>query len=76
MEMRFCVYFTKDGNGDLQEPCGDRHVVILDQRNKLSTSIQDAKNFNGFRRPRYGAFQLFQGNSFTNCKQTTEIMKF
>ena len=74
--MRFVVYFTKNGNGDLREPCGDRHVVILDQRNKLSRSIQDAKNFNAFHRPRYDSFQLFQGDRFSNADPITDVINF
>lgn len=72
--MRFVTYFTVDKDGYLQEECGDRHVVILDARNQLFTSIQDAKKFNGFRRPVYDAFQIFQGRNFLDSKPITDII--
>ena len=48
--------------GNLYEPCGDRAVVVLDGRNNLSTMIEDAKRFNGFRRATYPHFQIMQGD--------------
>lgn len=48
--------------GKLCEPCGDRAIVILDGRNKISTWIGDARSFNGYRRPKYPAFRIMRGD--------------
>ena len=50
------------------EPCGDRAVVVLDGRNNLATMIQDAHEFNGFRRPKYPHFKIMQGD-FREAKE-------
>lgn len=49
-------------SGELYEPCGDRAVVILDGRNNLSTWIDDARRYNGYRRPKYPAFRIMRGD--------------
>lgn len=41
--------------GELYEPCGDR-------ANNLSTWIDDARSFNGYRRPKYPAFRIMLGD--------------
>ncbi len=48
--------------GALYEPCGDRAVVILDGRRTLSGWIDDARECNGNRRPRYPHFQIMRGD--------------
>lgn len=49
-------------SGKLYEPCGDRAVLALDGRNCLDTMIQDAKDYNGFRRPQYPHFNIMRGD--------------
>lgn len=72
--MVYVQYFDKSCISDNLIPaCGDRSVVVLDGRNKLETWIQDAIKFNGFRRPKYKAFQIFKGESFTRSNPITEI---
>ena len=72
--MTFVQYYHKGAvSGDLIPACGDRAVVILDGRNRFETMVEDAIKFNGYRRPVYEAFQLFQGDSFTRCKAISEI---
>jgi hypothetical protein len=73
--MRYVQYFD-DRDGELVEPCGDRSVVILDGRNSLETSIDDAIKFNGFHRPTYDAFQIRQGEVFSRSSAMTEIIRF
>jgi hypothetical protein len=68
--MRYVEYYTRDENGDYQEVCGDRGMVVLDARNSIKTSMQDAIQFNGFRRPVFDAYRLFQGE---NCLRSTPI---
>jgi hypothetical protein len=55
--------------GNLYEPCGDRAVVVLDGRNSLETMINDAHEFNGFRRPTYPHFKIMRGD----FKQSVEV---
>jgi hypothetical protein len=71
--MRYVQYF-EDRDGKLVEPCGDRCVIILDGRNSITTSMQDAIHFNGFRRPNYDAFQIRQGEVFSRSSAMTEII--
>jgi hypothetical protein len=70
--MRYVQYYDKI-NGKLLEVCGDRGVVILDARNSIHTSIDDAINMNGVHRPLYAAFKIFQGESFMNSNPMTEL---
>ena len=58
----------------LIEVCGDRGVVVLDGRNSLETMHNDAVEFNGYRRPVYEAYQLFQGDSFSRCNPISKII--
>jgi hypothetical protein len=55
-------------SGNLIEPCGDRSVFILDGRNNLATWINDAKDANGFRRPKYPHFKIMLGD-FRQAKE-------
>jgi len=71
--MRYVQYYQKQ-DGELVEACGDRSVVILDGRNSIETSKQDAVNFNSYHRPKYGAFQIRQGNGFTRSRAITNII--
>jgi len=72
--MRYVQYYHKQGD-KLVEACGDRAVVILDGRNTIETSKQDAVKFNGYRRPRYDGFQIWEGDTFTRSKPITNIIK-
>lgn len=71
--MRYVQYFNKI-NGNFHEPCGDRCVVILDGRNTMVNSVNDAIRFNGFRRPTFNAFQIRVGD-FLNWKPITKIIE-
>ena len=66
--MRYVQYYNRG-----REVLGDRGVVILDGRNSLETSIEDAQRFNGFRRPTFEGYQILQGNSFMAARPLTEI---
>lgn len=57
----------------LHAPCGDRSVVVLDGRNNLATMKSDAIRFNGYRRPKYEAYQIFKGD-FRESKAITDII--
>jgi hypothetical protein len=70
--MRYVQYYWKHEN-KMMEEIGDRGVVILDARNSVETSINDAKEFNGKHRPLYAGFKIFQGESFLNAKPITEL---
>ena len=72
--MRYVQYYYKNKDR-WEEVCGDRGVVILDSRNSLETSKQDATSFNGWRRPKYDGFKLFQGRSFLDSQPITEIIQ-
>lgn len=73
--MRYVQYMEQSADGlKLIETCGDRGVVILDQRNTLEHSIQDAACFNGHRRPLYPAFRIFEGESLMRAKPVTGII--
>ena len=54
---------------------GDRAVVILDGRNNINTMYQDAVEFNGYRRPKYDAFAIFKGETFSRSERITEIFE-
>jgi hypothetical protein len=58
----------------LYAPCGDRSVVVLDGRNNLATMKDDAIRFNGYRRPKYEAYQIFKGD-FRESIPVTDIIK-
>lgn len=47
--------------GELYEPCGDRAIVILDGRRNLQGWVDDAKECNGVRRPKYPHFRIMLG---------------
>jgi len=66
-------YETNPITHKLYVPCGDRSVVILDGRNNLRTMHQDAVKFNGFRRPKYEAYQIFKGD-FRESTAITDII--
>lgn len=72
--MIYVQYFHYGTTGKLIPACGDRSVVVLDGRQKLHTWLQDAKNFNGWRRPVYPAFQLWRGRSFTQSQPLTKVL--
>jgi len=69
--MRYVQYFwDKEGKADA---LGDRGVVVLDARNSIENSCWDARQFNGVRRPKYGSFQLYQGETFTRSSSITRV---
>jgi len=72
-KMRYVQYYQKQ-DGELVEACGDRSIVILDGRNSIETSKQDAINFNGYHRPKYDGFRIRQGDGFTRSKPITNII--
>ena len=72
-QMRYVQYYQEQ-DGELVEACGDRSIVILDGRNSIETSKQDAINFNGYHRPKYDAFQICQGDGFTRSRAITNII--
>jgi hypothetical protein len=73
--MRFCEYGHVDKKGEFHCECGDRATVILDARNSIETSIQDAREFNGYRRPVYEACQISQGESLLRSNPITDVIK-
>lgn len=72
--MRFVQYYDYNLAGGLDTVLGDRGVVVLDARNTIENSIQDAIAWNGVRRRYYPAFQLFQGRSFADCTPISNII--
>jgi hypothetical protein len=72
--MRYVQYYWKH-EGKIMEECGDRGVVILDGRNSLQTSIDDAIGFNGRHRPYYAAYRIFQGESLSNARPITKLIE-
>ena len=74
--MTFIQFYDADLSGKIAPVCGDRGVVILDGRTRLSTMIEDAKNFNGYRRPVYDAFAICRGESFGCFQFLTPIIRF
>ena len=72
----FIQYWQKSPvTGELIEVCGDRGVVILDGRCSIKTMIQNAKNYNGCRRPFYDAFQIHKGRILQSTP-VTEVLPF
>lgn len=50
-------------DGTMDSALGDRGTVILDGRNRLSAWIEDARKFNGYRRPFYPGFRICRGET-------------
>ena len=71
--MRYCEYGHIDGHGEFQSGMGDRSIVILDARNSINTSIDDAIRFNGVRRPKYSHCQICQGESILRSAPITKV---
>ena len=69
----YVQYFDYDLAGELSPALGDRAVVGLDGRNNLETWHEDAKEFNGFRRPVYVAYQIMRGD-FRKSSPISEII--
>jgi hypothetical protein len=72
--MIFVQYYNKSADNRFIEACGDRAVVILDGRNNVETWHKDAKKFNGYRRPIYAGYRLFEGSSFLDNQPITDII--
>ena len=72
--MTYVQYFQTDLAGILSPALGDRAVVVLDGRNCLATQKGDAVRLNGNRRPKYEAYQIFTGRSFTDSQATTKVI--
>lgn len=75
--MRYIQYFTKSAMDDtkLVETCGNRGVIIIDGRWRISRAIEEAIECNGKRRPFYEGFQIFEGESLLRSKPVTDILK-
>ena len=74
--MRYVQYYEYDEKENrFFQACGDRSVVILDARNSIENSMNDAFEFNGKRRPKYNAFKLYQGKSLMRSHPITGLMK-
>jgi len=72
--MRFVEYgYMK--NDKFYSGLGDRSIVILDKRNFIQTSINDANKFNGINRPIYTHCKICEGEAFTRSKPVTGILK-
>jgi len=71
--MRYCEYGHIDNRGEFQSALGDRSVVILDARNSITNSINDAIRFNGVRRPVYSHCQICQGESILRSRPITGV---
>ena len=72
--MRFIQYFELFNN-KLVEACGDRSVVIIDGRYRISRCHEDAIELNGKRRPNYDAYQIWEGESLLRSKPISDIFK-
>ena len=72
--MRFVQYFELN-NGKLVEACGDRAIVIIDGRYRISRCHEEAREMNGFRRPHYDAYQILEGKALNQAKPVTSIFK-
>jgi len=58
----FIEYLEKDLAGNLNRPCGDRSIIILDGRVKLENMVEIAIESNGRARPLYPYFQICEGD--------------
>lgn len=74
--MTYVQYFHLGTTGKLIPVCGDRGTVILDGRDNLKKLHDDARRFNGFRRPIYPAYQIFKGNTLDGTFPVTDIVTF
>ena len=72
--MRYIQYFETHNN-KLVEACGDRAIVIIDGRYRISRCHEEAIEMNGFRRPKYDAYQIWEGESLLRSKPVTDIFK-
>ena len=72
--MRFIQYFELFNN-KLVEACGDRSVVIIDGRYRVSRCHEEAIELNGHRRPNYDAYQIWEGESLRKSKPISDIFK-
>lgn len=67
--MLYVQFYNRDAYGALQEPCGDRAVVILDARLRNETNFRIAES--ECKKRGYRAFALFRGEAFTRSKQVS-----
>jgi hypothetical protein len=74
--MKYVQYYDYDTSGTLSEVLGDRGLVILDSRNSLRTMHEDAKEFNGFRRPKFPAYKLMMGKTFSRSRSISDLIIF
>ena len=70
--MKYVQYFEMFNN-KLVEACGDRAVVIIDGRYRVSRCHEEARELNGFRRPHYDAYQIWEGESLLRSKPISDI---
>jgi len=75
--MYFVEYYYKSKlkKNSFFKECGDRSVVILDGRNKLSTMKNDAERFNGHKRPKYDGYIIYKGDRFSDAKPITGLIE-
>ena len=74
-KMIYAQYFDRGLiSNKLTPACGDRSVVILDGRNSMATWKDEAVKFNGFRRPKYEAYQIYKGRNVNDSKPITDII--
>ena len=71
--MRYCEYGHMGKDDKFESGMGDRAYVILDGRNSIHNSIDDAIRFNGVRRPNYSHCQICQGESILRSAPITKI---
>jgi len=71
--MRYCEYGHIRKDGKFESGMGDRAYVILDGRNSIRTSIDDAIRFNGVRRPKYSHCRICQGESISRSTPITKV---
>ena len=73
--MRYVQYYEYDEKEKkFYQACGDRSIVILDARNSIENSANDAFEFNGNQRPKYDAFKLYEGESLMRSNPITNLI--
>ena len=72
--MIFAEFYTRGlVSGELITACGDRSVIILDGRYSLEKNIDIAAYW--CKQRNYNAFTIGKGDSFTQSKKLTGIIK-
>lgn len=71
--MKTWTQFFHTHNGNLQEACGDRAVVILDGRQ--AKFIHHMQSKQECIKRGYEAYQIHRGEAFTRSVATTDVIK-